>query len=187
MKVPRSRLINIHLSLAAFFFPFALMFLVTGALYTLSIKGASTSRQETIALAEPLKPELDSLVAVASSVLDHLNEPKPSGDPSIRKAGLSFQLEWSGIRRDVVLKPTANPGEALLVINKNNFHRQLVQLHKAKGNAFGKTLSIAWTLGLAAIFISGLSMAWGVPAYRRLALISAAAGALLFLAYLLLA
>jgi hypothetical protein len=183
MAMSRAKLVNFHLILASFFLPFALMFLVTGALYTISIKGSSTSREEKVKIDQPLQGELGPLVTQASASLKALGIAEPSGAASIRKAGGGFQLEWSGVARDIVLKPSQNPGEAILTINEASAYRRLVQLHKAKGNAFAKGVSILWAVGLLGMFVSGLSMVFASPKHRRLALISGAAGAMLFLAY----
>lgn len=183
MPFPRSLVVNIHLCLAAFFLPFAFMFLATGMLYTISIKGSTTSRTETVPISAPLEADLASLVAVASAALEGLDVAQPTGAASVRRVGENFQLEWSGVARDIVLKPSDVAGEATLVINEASPYRRLVQLHKAKGNAFAKAVSVTWAIGLAGIFVSGLSMVWAAPRHRRLALGSAGLGTLLFVAY----
>jgi hypothetical protein len=57
-------LISIHLWLAAFFLPIAVMFATTGALYTVSIKGSYEETSRPITLAEPLTPELSALTGI---------------------------------------------------------------------------------------------------------------------------
>lgn len=47
-------LTTIHLLLAAFFLPIALMFATTGALYTVSIKGNYVETSRTLELSAPL-------------------------------------------------------------------------------------------------------------------------------------
>ncbi|MBI1293029.1 hypothetical protein GC173_17610 [bacterium] len=183
MAISRAQLVNVHLVLASFFLPFALMFLVTGALYTVSIKGSYATREEVVKIEQPLVGELAPLVAQATSSLKELGMAAPSGAASVRKTGGSFELSWSGSARDIVLKPSANPGEAILVINEATAYRRLVQLHKAKGNAFAKTVSVIWAVGLFGMFASGLCMVFASPKHRRLALVSGAAGMALFVAY----
>lgn len=183
MKLDRQTLTNFHLAVASFFLPFALMFLVTGALYTVSVKGGVTKREERVSLAEPLQANLDSMTAVAAGALARLDIGQPSGQVSLRKAGTSFQLEWGGVARSVVLMPTSDPDVALLVIEEGNLHRRMVQLHKAKGSAIARGLSILWSVGLLAMFTTGLAMAWAVPKYRRLAMISGGAGLVVFACY----
>jgi len=62
-------LTTIHLLLAAFLLPIALMFATTGALYTVSIKGNYVETSRTLELSAPLTPELSSLTQVAEGAL----------------------------------------------------------------------------------------------------------------------
>jgi len=182
----RKTLTTLHLILAGFFFPVAVMFALTGGLYTLAIKGgyADTSRQ--VVLDAPLAAELGALVAIVERELATAGEPLPSGGASLKKAGTSFELEWTGVDRDVILRPTADPMQAELVVKDTGPWRHLVQLHKAKGSAVAKAISVAWAVGLVAILASGLAIALVSPPFRRLALGSAAAGVATFVGYVLL-
>ena len=182
----RRTLTTVHLALAAFFFPVALMFAFTGGLYTLEIKSGYAENRQTLALGEPLKPELALLVALAERELRSAGIAPPSGGASVKKAGTSFELEWTGVARDVVLRPTADPLQAELVIKDTKPWRHFVQLHKAKGSDFAKAISVAWAIGLVTILGSGMVMAWTAPPFRRLAIRASAAGLLSFVAYLLL-
>ena len=181
----RKTLLTIHLALAAFFLPIALMFALTGALYTLAIKGGYDDRRSLITLDAPLTPELGPLVTRVERELAAASVDVPSGGASIKKAGTSFELEWTGVYRDVVLRPTANPLEAELIIKDTGPWRHAVQLHKAKGSDFAKAVSIAWAAGLIVVLLSGMVMAWVSPPYRRMAIKAGVAGAATFVAYLL--
>jgi hypothetical protein len=182
----RRTLTTVHLALAAFFFPVALMFAFTGGLYTLAIKGGYEEISHVVVIDERLKPELTALVSVAERQLRALEVPVPSGGASVKKAGTSFELEWTGVDRDVVLRPTNDPLRADLIIKDTGPWRHFVQLHKAKGSDIAKGISVAWATGLVVILTSGLVMAWTAPPYRRLAIRASGAGLATFLAYLLL-
>ena len=182
----RRKLTTLHLALAAFFFPVALMFAFTGGLYTLEIKSGYDETTRPIALQEALKPELASLVALAGGELQAAGFAVPSGGASVKKAGTSFELEWTGVDRDVVLRPTTDPLQAQLIVKETKPWRHLVQLHKAKGSDFAKAISVAWAIGLVTILGSGMVMAWTAPPFRRLAIRASGAGLLSFVAYLLL-
>jgi hypothetical protein len=177
-------LISIHLWLAAFFLPIALMFAATGALYTLSIKGSYQETSRTIELAEPLRAELSALTAVVERALAGEGVAPPTGAASIKKAGTGFELEWTGVARDVVLKPTDDPLRATLVVKETTPWRHMVQLHKAKGSDLAKAISVLWAVGLVVILLSGLLMAWNVPHYRRRALVAGGLGVATFIVYL---
>lgn len=177
-------LITLHLALAAFFFPVALMFALTGGLYTLAIKGGYADTVRPVPLAAALEPELAALVALAERELAAAGVALPSGGASVKKAGTSFELEWTGVAHDVVLRPTADPLVAELVVKDTGPWRHLVQLHKAKGSAVAKGISVAWATGLVVILGSGLLMAWRAPPFRRLAVRCALAGLATFGIYL---
>lgn len=176
-------LTSIHLLLAAFFLPIALMFATTGALYTVSIKGSYSETSRPLTLTQPLTAELSVLTGLVERALDAEGIPAPTGAASIKKAGTSFELEWTGAQRDIVLKPTRDPLVATLVIKETTPWRHLVQLHKAKGSEVAKGISVLWAVGLVVILVSGLLMAWNVPAYRRKAIAAGVAGIATFVLY----
>jgi hypothetical protein len=178
-------LLTVHLILAAFFLPIALMFAATGALYTVSIKGQYEETSTTLALQQPLTAELSMLTGLVETALTERGIAPPSGAASIKKAGTSYELEWTGAERDVLLKPTANPLQATLVVKETTLWRHLVQLHKAKGNDIAKAISVIWAIGLVLILISGLIMAWRVPTYRRQAVGAMLAGTATFVLYVI--
>lgn len=178
-------LTTIHLFLAAFFLPIALMFAATGALYTVSIKGSYEETRRSLALSRPLTAELSALTALVEEALDAEGVAHPTGAASVKKAGISFELEWTGAERDIVLKPTSDPLVATLVIKETTPWRHLVQLHKAKGSDTAKAISVLWAVGLVVILFSGLLMAWNVPGYRRKAIGASLAGIATFAAYVI--
>jgi hypothetical protein len=176
-------LLNIHLLLAAFLFPIALMFGLTGGLYTLDIKGDYRDTVQVLPLEAPLQPDLAALTALATNTLQAQGEALPSGDARLRKVGTSFELEWTGVDRDVVFRPTADPAVAQLVIKDTGFWRHFVQLHKAKGNTLARAISVFWAIGLIVILATGLLMAWRAPAWRRKTALAGAAGLATFALY----
>lgn len=178
-------LTTIHLFLAAFFLPVAVMFAATGALYTVSIKGSYEETSRPLTLSQPLTAELSVLTGLVEAALDAQGIPHPTGAASVKKAGTSFELEWTGAERDVVLKPTSDPLVATLVIKDTTPWRHLVQLHKAKGGDVARGISVLWAIGLVVILLTGLLMAWNVPAYRRKAIGAGLAGIVTFVVYVI--
>jgi hypothetical protein len=172
----RATLTQVHLLLATFMFPVALMFLVTGGLYTWDIKGDYASQAHTVALDSPLVADAGQLKALAERELQRLGVAVPSGGFGVKKAGTSFQLEWTGVERDVVLEPTTDALNARLVIKDTGWHRHFVQLHKAKGASPFKIYAAFLAVALFVILLSGFLLAWQVPKYRRLAAGCALAG-----------
>lgn len=174
---------NLHVVLASYFLPIAVMFAVTGALYTLAIRGKVTESQSPVALAEPLKPDLAVMVKAATDELAKRGLSAPSGSASLRENPRGFSLEWGGVNRELSLQATPDSKEATLVLKEHNLHRRFVQLHKAKGSAVAKTISILWAVGLLALFGTGMAIAFAAPNFRKLAIVSGVFGIITFLAY----
>ncbi len=176
----RATITNIHLLLAAFMFPVALMFLITGGLYTWGFKGSYVSESHEVALNEPLTADLARLRDMAVTELQQRNVALPSGEAKIKKGGTSFKLEWTGSVRDVELEPTDAPLLAKLTVKETTWYRNLVQLHKAKGGQLFKVYAAALAISLFLILGSGFLLAWQVPKLKRTALMCAAAGLIVF-------
>ena len=172
----RLTLTKIHMILAAFMFPAALMFLVTGGLYTWGVTGDYATSEHPVTLTQPLTDDKDALVAVATAELDRLGLARPSGSPRVRSTGDAFHLEWTGSNADVLLHPTDQPLVATLEVKDTSWYRTLVQLHKAKGGTLFKVYAAALAVALFLILATGFVMAWQVPRFRRVTAIATAAG-----------
>ena len=178
----RATLTKLHLLLAAFLFPAAVMFLVTGGLYTWGIKGEYETEKFRFQLNEPLTQDVAVLTALVTAELGNRGVALPTGEAKIKKGGTSWKLEWTGSRRDVVLAPTRNPRVARLQIKETTWYRNLVQLHKAKGGQLFKVYAATLAIGLFVILASGYLLVWQVPKLRSLAINCTLAGLVLFLA-----
>ena len=176
----RMFLIKTHMYLAAFIFPVALMFLITGGLYTWEIKGSYISQPYIISLQSPLTKNLKELQALTEQELEILGVPFPSGSAKIKKGGTSFKFEWTGSARDVVLEPTSDRLAAKLIIKETTWYRQFVQLHKAKGGQLFKIYAAILALALFSILLTGFVMAWQIPKYRRSVISFTVAGIVFF-------
>ncbi len=177
----RSILMKAHTLLAAFILPVAIMFFVTGALYTWGIKGDYNSTTYKLELKKPIQGELTELVAIATSELQKKNIDLPSGQAKIKKAGTSFKLEWTGSQLDIIVEPTSRPLIAKIHIKKTNWHRLFVQLHKAKGGTAFKVYAAAVAIALLFLLVTGFIMAWQSPKLRKLTLASASLGLVVFI------
>ena len=182
----RATLTKLHLLLAAFLFPAAVMFLVTGGLYTWGIKGEYETEKFKIQLNQPLTQDVAALTELVRAELESRGIAEPTGGAKIKKAGTSWKFEWTGSRRDVVLGPTRNPQFARLQIKETTWYRNLVQLHKAKGGQLFKVYAATLAVGLFVILASGYLLVWQVPKLRSLAVNCTLAGLVLFLAAVLL-
>lgn len=176
----RATLTRLHMLLAAFMFPVALMFLITGGLYTWGVTGSHDSTDHLVALAQPLAKDEAALKAVAAAELAKRGIDEPTGKPRIRSIGESWHLEWTGSQRDVLLEPTAAANQAKLTVKEATWYRNLVQLHKAKGGVVFKVYAAALAITLFILLATGFLLAWRVPSMRRAANISALGGLGLF-------
>ncbi|CAA0101110.1 Uncharacterised protein [BD1-7 clade bacterium] len=178
--VKRQSLMKIHVLLAAFILPAALMFFVTGALYTWGVKGSYDTDTYTITLQQPLQPNLNQLLPIAKQQLADKGLSEPTGNAGVKKLGTSFAFSWSGSNRDMSIAPTANPLKARVAIKDTSLYRHFVQLHKAKGGVAFKVYAAFFAVGLLVILLSGFVMAWQTPKLKKLTLISTVIGAMFF-------
>ncbi len=171
---------KLHVLIAVFILPIAIMFFVTGAFYTWGVKGEYETTVQKLHLKTPLQEELSYLVNVAEEELNKQQVSLPTGKAKIKKIGQSFQLEWTGSSKDIILEPTLDPLIAQLKIKNTGWHRHFVQLHKAKGGVAFKVYATILAVGLLFLLVSGFIMAWQLPKLRKMTLISTMLGLTFF-------
>lgn len=179
----RMKLMKFHALLAAFIFPVAIMFMVTGSLYTWGIKGNYKNDVHEISLSMPIQSDVGELTNVARLELDKLATSHPEGQPRLKVYGSHFLLEWTGSSKDIILEPTDNELIAKLTVKDTTWYRNLVQLHKAKGGMAFKVYAVVFALSIAALLISGFVMAWQTPKLKRVTLITSLAGIASFIIF----
>ncbi|NOQ64411.1 MAG: hypothetical protein GQ582_07850 [Methyloprofundus sp.] len=172
---------KLHIILAAIILPGALMFLITGALYTWGEKGSYEVDSYHIQLKQPLQNNLAGLLTLVTDELTKREIAHPTGAAKVKQLGSSFYFEWTGAKHDIHLEPTDNAKIAKLKIKTTTWHRFFVQLHKAKAGQFFKVYAAVVALGLMTLFITGFIMAWQLKKYRPLLLSSTATGLVLFI------
>ena len=174
-------LVKLHMGLAAFILPVALMFFITGGLYTWGIKGSYEIEAYNMQLKQPMQSNKAWLTQMVTTELAKRDTEIPSGTAKIKKAGNSFYFEWTGAKLDISLEPTRNPFVARLKIKKTRWHRLFVQLHKAKGGMAFKVYAAILAGSLVILFITGFIMAWQLKKYRPLLISSTVAGVISFI------
>ena len=177
-------LMKAHALLAAFILPVAVMYIVTGALYTWGEKGSYEKQAHEISVSQALEPELESMLALAKSELDKLAVSYPEGKPKIKKYGNHFLLEWTGSSKDIILEPTNNQLVAKLTVKETTWYRNLVQLHKAKGGEAFKVYAAILSVALLLLLISGFVMAWQTPKLKNSTLVTTLVGAVSFVVFI---
>lgn len=172
----RMQWMKAHALFAAFILPVAMMFVVTGALYTWGIKGSSTDETYEVALSKPIQRDIGELTNLAQLELHKLGASPPEGQPHLKVYGGHYLLEWTGSSKDVILEPTQNELIAKLTVKNASWYRSLVQLHKAKGGMAFKVYAAAFAMGIIFLLVSGFIMAWQTPSLKKMTLITALAG-----------
>ncbi len=170
-------LLTLHVLVAGFFLPFAIIFAITGGLYTFGIRGQYETKNLELTLELPADPKLSELTERARLVLlESFKAAVPSGEPALKKMGTSWQFEWTGARADFTIEPTANPGVFKVSHKETGWHRFFVQLHKAKGGMPFKVLAGGLAVALLLLFASGAGLAFSRPREKTRFLYSLAIG-----------
>ncbi len=170
--------------LAAFILPAAILYPLTGALYTWGVKGGYETTKYSINLQQALPKDKEKLQALVSKELTNKELEFPSGKAKIKTAGNSFMLEWTGSNLDVIIQPSAEPLIAQLIIKRTTLYRHLVQLHKAKGGLAFKVYAAIFACALSLLLITGFIMALKMPKFRLPVLLSLSSGLVVFIAML---
>jgi hypothetical protein len=150
----QKQLVRVHVVLACFFLPMAVLYAITGGLYGLRYTGAHQATDTQLALTAPLPTDLAGLVALADAELRAQGIAPPTGEDAFT---------------------------AIFRVKEASAYRRFVQLHKAKGGDLFRYFAAAWMVGLLALVVSGAVMAFTRKPSRNLALASTAAGTLLFI------
>lgn len=179
----RIKLMKYHALLAAFIFPVAMMYMITGALYTWGIKGGYVKEVYDVQVSEEIQPELSELTRLAEAELDKLGVAFPSGNPKIKTMGSSFRLDWTGSSKDVILEPTDDQLAAKLIVKHTTWYRNLVQLHKAKGGIVFKVYAVILSVCLGLLLLSGFIMAWQSPKLKNATVMASLAGGISFIIF----
>lgn len=175
-------LMRIHTLLAGFFLPVAVVFAVTGGLYTFGIKGDYDSTSKTLSLPISGKPSLEDAVSMARQLIEtEFSAEVPSGSAGVKSVGTSWQFEWTGSRADFTLDPLSEPGQFKATYKKTTPHRYFVQLHKAKGGDPFKWMAGGLAVAFLFLFVSGAMISFTRPQLKPLFLKSLAAGLAAFL------
>ena len=179
MKIQRMSVIRIHTLLACLFMPLAVLYFVSGALYSLHIKGSVEKQVLTITLDRPFAPDLAQLSTSVEAALQQRDLALPTGSPSITEKKNSYVLRWGDLKRAVEVKPTANPLEAELSYRERSVLTQLMRIHKAEAGLLMKIFSLSMVFSLILILGSGVFLAVSMPKLRNMALYALGAGVLL--------
>jgi len=182
MKIQRMSVIKLHVILACFFMPMALLYFISGALYSFDIKGSVDKQVYTVALDRPFAPDLEQLSESVTMALDEHNLSPPTGNPVIRKKRGSYEYRWGDLKRLVAVQPTDDPLKVQLTYRQRSPLTQIMRVHRAEAGSVIKTFSLSMVAALLFILGSGVFLAVGMPKLRRTALLSLGTGFMVILA-----
>ena len=182
MKIQRMSIIKLHAILACFFMPMALLYFLSGALYSFDIKGNVDKQVYTVTLNRPFAPDLAQLSESVKKALDQHKLSLPTGNPSISKKKGSYEYHWGDLKRLVVVHPTADPLKVELVYRQRSPLTQLMRVHRAEAGSVIRIFSLSMVVSLMFSLGSGVFLAVGMPKLRQTALLALAAGFVMILA-----
>ncbi|MBW7877131.1 MAG: hypothetical protein H3C47_14210 [Candidatus Cloacimonetes bacterium] len=154
----RKTILHLHISLAGLCLPFLIVYLITGILYTFGIKGDFVSSKETVSITQKFSLDQESIQREFTKILEEKKVKIPTGDITVRKAGTSWQAIWNGSDCEHILEPASEDNNYKLTLKHANWHRNLVQLHKAKGGMVFKIFAALMTLFVLSLFSLGLCL-----------------------------
>ena len=177
----RKLLITIHMYLAAFFAPAVLLVAISGGLYLVGVKGQV--EQEAIYSSDnvTIDSKSASLNADVAALL---------ADAGVE--GYSFEyVKVSGA--NLYTRPTSSDhyiiqlkkGGAEVLLARPSLQSRMIELHKGHGPSAFKTFQKAFAVGLIFIILSGLWLGISAARLRRSTLLTAGAGAVVFLLLLI--
>lgn len=180
----RFKIIQLHMLIASFLLPLAALYFISGALYTLGIKGSVAKQTFEVALAKPFEPNLELLTAVAGQALVERALPIPGGEPGLKKKKGVYTFRWDGLRYSLTMVEGKSGGSVVLTYRERSLLTQLMRIHRGEAGALFKFLSIAAVAGLLFVFASGLYLAYTVTKFRRPSLIAMALGAVVLMVFM---
>jgi hypothetical protein len=174
-------IMKIHAILACFFMPLAILYFISGALYSFDIKGHVDKQVYTLALDRPFAPDLAQLSELAKTALDQRKLSLPTGSPAIKEKKGSYEYRWGDLKRQVVIHPTGNPLQVKLTYRQRSSLTQVMRVHRAEAGSLVRTYSLTMVVSLITILVTGVFLAVGTPKLRRTALVALGAGCLVVL------
>lgn len=177
----RKLLVTLHLYLAAFFAPAVLLVATSGGLYLAGVKGTlekdtlfSSSEASIDTNSDSLNADVAALLADAGVTTYHFETVKVSGTSLYTRPTSSdhYIIKLDGAGAEVV---RARP----------SLQYRMMELHKGHGPAAFKTFQKAFAIALIFIILSGLWLGISAARLRNSALLTTAAGAIVFALLLL--
>jgi len=176
----RFKIIQLHMLFASFLFPIAVLYIVSGALYTFGVKGHVEKQVFTLTLENPFEPNLALLTKIVTKALEEKKLVLPGGDPYVTKSKGVYKFRWKDLKYSVILVANKQRYSADLTYRKRSVLTQLMRIHRGVAGDKFKLLSIIATAGLLFTFVTGLYMAFRTTKHRYRSLLAMILGLLTF-------
>lgn len=181
----RSKIIRWHMLLASFLLPFSLIYFISGALYTLDIKGGIQKETFSLQLETPFKPDLEMLTFAVTKMLNQKKLFIPDVNPILKKQKSQYKLIWSDLKYSITAVTTEQAEVLEITHRQRSFLTQLMRIHRGEAGSVFKSLSLILVTGLILLFASGVYMALTVSQYKKSSLIAMFVGLLTLILFLL--
>lgn len=177
--VSRFKIVQLHMLLSSFVLPAVLLYIVSGALYTLDVKGSVAKQTFIVALEKPFEPNLELLIGVIEKTLLDKALVLPNGDSYLKKSKDGYKFLWGDLRYSVTAVAKKDTSLVEFTYRERSFLTQVMRIHRAEAGTAFKFVSIMAVLGLLLVFVSGLYMAYTMPKFRNPSLIATGLGTLI--------
>ncbi len=179
--ISRFKIVQLHMLLSSFVLPAVLLYILSGVLYTLGVKGSVAKQTFTVALERPFTPDLEFLTGVVAKTLAEKSLVFPDGDPSLKKSKSGYKFLLSSLRYSVTVVGKKGEPSVEFTYRERSVLTQVMRIHRGEAGTMFKVVSIMAVAGLLLVFASGLYMAYTMPKFRRPSLIATGLGLLLLL------
>jgi len=170
-----------HTVLATFMFPVAMMFFITGTLYTLGVEGTFGQRNYEVRLPEHFQPGMANVKSLLVQQLHARHIDLPTGNARFREDKQQIRLVWGGAHISASLQYRPGSLRAKLNVYTADWYQRFARLHSAEGWSGFKGYAVAMASALMLLVLSGFIMAWQSRPQRKLAAISSICGLLFFI------
>lgn len=163
---------KLHAYFSCFFLPLTLVYIVSGVLYMLDVKGeVKQEYRYEVALAQWPKTETEAANIVTSLLAKHQHLALPE-EYSKRGGGHN----WYGQKQHVGLKLNKETQSAQLLIEEYDFWRQMLMIHKSHAGLAFWILGILFGISLTFSLISGVVISLQLPQLKKQSMVMLAAG-----------
>jgi len=159
------------------------MYLASGLLYTLNIKGSIHKTKIPIELETPIEDDVSQVKQIVLAALQQTAFTLPDSLPTLKHKKGHSEVRWNRMSQSFTLQFEAGTKTALLVIGQRDQLTQIMRIHRAESGKLFKLLSLSMVLALSLILVSGFYMAL-TSRLRKISLIAAGCGILVFIGIL---